>query len=84
VDLKAFLKSMTRSDRSAFAERCRISAGHLHNVAYGTRPCGTELAIAIDRESGGRVSCEELRPDVDWAYLRGGKSSLLTTMRRGG
>jgi DNA-binding transcriptional regulator YdaS (Cro superfamily) len=24
----------------------------------------------IERETGGAVRCEELRPDVDWAYLR--------------
>ena len=30
-----------------------------------------EHAITIERESGGAVRCEDLRPDVDWAYLRG-------------
>lgn len=25
----------------------------------------------IERATGGAVTCEELRPDVDWAYLRG-------------
>lgn len=24
----------------------------------------------IERETNGLVTCEELRPDVDWAYLR--------------
>ena len=28
------------------------------------------LCIKVDRESGGVVRCEDLRPDVDWAYLR--------------
>lgn len=26
---------------------------------------------AIERATGGAVRCEDLRPDVDWAYLRG-------------
>jgi DNA-binding transcriptional regulator YdaS (Cro superfamily) len=26
---------------------------------------------AIERVTGGSVRCEDLRPDVDWAYLRG-------------
>lgn len=25
---------------------------------------------AIERETGGAVTCEEQRPDVDWNYLR--------------
>lgn len=25
----------------------------------------------IERATSGAVTCEELRPDVDWAYLRG-------------
>jgi len=24
----------------------------------------------IERETGGLVTCEQLRPDVDWGYLR--------------
>lgn len=26
---------------------------------------------AIEKATGGLVTCEELRPDVDWGYLRG-------------
>lgn len=29
-----------------------------------------EVCIVIDRETCGAVTCEQLRPDVDWAYLR--------------
>lgn len=25
----------------------------------------------IERATAGKIRCEELRPDVDWAYLRG-------------
>ena len=27
----------------------------------------------IERATGGQVTCEELRPDFDWAFLRGTK-----------
>lgn len=30
-----------------------------------------ERCIDIDRATNGAVRCEDLRPDVDWAYLRG-------------
>ncbi len=70
MQLKAYLRSIPVAAREAFAARCGTSHAHLRNIAYG-KTCGEALAIAIDRESGGRVTVEELRPDVDWAYLRG-------------
>jgi DNA-binding transcriptional regulator YdaS (Cro superfamily) len=71
MDLKAFLETLTLKERDAFAARCQTSAAHLRNVSYGYRPCAEKLAIAIEKESGRAVTCERLRPDVDWAYLRG-------------
>jgi len=29
-----------------------------------------EYCPAIERATGGKVRCEELRPDIDWAVLR--------------
>lgn len=48
----------------------------MNNVAYGLRPCGERLAIDIERQSGGQVTVEELRPDLaeHWAYLRGSRN----------
>lgn len=69
VDFKSYWFSMSVEQRDRFAGRCESSARHLQNVAYG-KTCGEKHAIAIERESGGAVTCESLRPDVDWAYLR--------------
>jgi DNA-binding transcriptional regulator YdaS (Cro superfamily) len=76
MDLKTFWLSMPVPERQAFAERCGTSFGFLRNVAYGQKTCGEKLAIAIERESAGRLRCEQLRPDVDWAYLRGTARAL--------
>ncbi|WP_341674975.1 hypothetical protein [Niveibacterium sp. SC-1] len=70
MELRDFFLGMTAAERLDFARRCRTTPGHLRNVAYG-KPCGENLAIAIDRESAGKVPVETLRPDCDWAYLRG-------------
>lgn len=70
MDLKAFLLALEAPARLALAGRCGTSYGQLRQVAYGARRAGAQLAIAIERESGGVVRCEGLRPDVDWAYLR--------------
>lgn len=37
----------------------------------GARSIPPERCIAIEKVTGGEVRCEHLRPDVDWAYLRG-------------
>ena len=68
--LLEYLKSLTPEQRNDFAGRCKTSIGHLRNVAYGGRPCGEKLAIAIDRESAGGVRAEDCRTDVDWEYIR--------------
>lgn len=71
MKLKAFLETMSLVERKKFAKRCKTSAKHLTNISYGYRPCGESLAIELEKQSGRQVTCEELRPDVDWAYLRG-------------
>lgn len=78
MDLKPFLFAMAMCDRKAFAERCGTTYPHLRNIAYGQKPCGESLAINVERESSGAVRCEELRPDVDWGYLRGSAPSQPT------
>lgn len=83
MDLKEFLKTLSPDEREKFAERCDTSVGHLRNVSHGFRPCGESLAIAIDRESDGKVPVEVSRPDVDWAYLRASKSVPPTRRKAG-
>lgn len=70
MDLKSFLETLSMTEREDFAERCGSTAGHLRNVSYGYRSCAESLAISVERESGRKVRCESLRPDVDWQFLR--------------
>lgn len=39
----------------------------------GKRQLAAEYCPAIERATKGAVTCEELRPEVDWAYLRKSK-----------
>ena len=76
MQLKHYLKTLVAEGKQPgaledFAERCGTSVGQMQHVARGHRRAGESLAINIERESGGVVRCETLRPDVDWAYLRG-------------
>ena len=69
--LRSFLNSLSTDDQRAFAERCNTSVGYLRKCLSTGQNIGEATVIAIERESGGVVRCEQLRPDVDWAYLRG-------------
>jgi DNA-binding transcriptional regulator YdaS (Cro superfamily) len=65
------LRGLSYAELDHFARRTNTSVGHLRNVAGGHKSCGEDLAILIERETEGRVTCEDLRPDVLWSYLRG-------------
>lgn len=71
-----YINSIPEEDREAFAKRCGTSLGYLRQVAYGNRRCRESLAINVERESVRKVLCEELRPDVDWAFLRSSDSQV--------
>jgi DNA-binding transcriptional regulator YdaS (Cro superfamily) len=71
MKLLDYLKSLPVNEREPFAKRCGSSIGHLNNVAYGCRPCNEQLAVEIEKRSARKVTCEELCPDTDWAFIRG-------------
>ena len=73
--LRAFLNSMTTDEQASFASRCNTSIGYLRKGMSIGQLFGESLCINIERESGRKVRCEDLRPDVDWAYLRGTKKA---------
>lgn len=66
MDLKTYFFDLTPDARDAFSARCETSTGHLQNIAYGYRLASTELAVAIERESGGKVTRIEMFPDTYW------------------
>ena len=72
MKLHDYLKSLNPEQRAQFARRCETSVEYLFQLGRGVRSTKIGLAVAIERESGRKVTCEELLPDVDWAYLRRG------------
>lgn len=70
MDLKTYLRSLAGDpERSAFAERCGTTLKYLRMVAYKAKTIGESLALNIERESGGAVRVETLRPDVAWHVI---------------
>ena len=56
---------------SSLASAVGISNAYLSQIKSEKRQASASVCVAIERETAGAVRCEDLRPDVDWAYLRG-------------
>ncbi|EPL7197429.1 transcriptional regulator [Klebsiella michiganensis] len=73
-----------KSSLEAIREACRVVGGQaamsrslgvssptVNQWTTGTRQIPAERCLEIEKATAGTVTCEELRPDIDWAYLRG-------------
>jgi DNA-binding transcriptional regulator YdaS (Cro superfamily) len=69
--LLAYLNSLPLVEQTNFASRCGTSVGYLRKAVSAGQKLGESLCIALERESSRAITCEAIRPDVDWAYLRG-------------
>jgi DNA-binding transcriptional regulator YdaS (Cro superfamily) len=69
-ELQAFLNGLTPAEQVDFARRCATTIGYLRKAISKRQRLGESICIAIERESMRRVICEDLRGDVDWAFLR--------------
>lgn len=47
-----------------------VSKGRISQISRERR-MSADRAIAIEKATDGAVRCEDLMPNVDWAYLRG-------------
>lgn len=65
-----YLNAIPVEARESFAARCGTSFDYLRQVGYGNRACSEKLAINLERESSRMLTCEELCPDADWAFIR--------------
>jgi DNA-binding transcriptional regulator YdaS (Cro superfamily) len=77
--LRDYLNSLAKERRAQFVEACGTSEGYLQKAISIGQKFGGDLCILIERESAGAVTCEYLRPDVDWAYLCTSKVSIPST-----
>lgn len=74
-NLRKFINGLSKVERTRFFEACDTTEGYLRKACSIGQKLGSDLCILIDRESGGAVPCESLRPDIDWAYLRDGQAT---------
>jgi DNA-binding transcriptional regulator YdaS (Cro superfamily) len=72
MELKKYIRLLNKGERESFAESCGATLQHLKFVGYKAKQCSEKLAIRIEQATNGKVTVEELRPDLieQWAYLR--------------
>ncbi len=56
-------------DRAAFAKALNVTYATIGN--WKSRGTPVDRCIDVEKLSRGAVTCEQLRPDIDWGYLRG-------------
>lgn len=74
-ELLKYLRSLEPQAQADFASRCGTTVGYLRKGAYVRAAFAVDLCLAIAVESGGAVKPEQLRPDLDWPYLRAALAS---------
>ena len=60
--------------KAALARLLGVAPVQVTHWAAGKRRVPAARCIDIERVTGGLVKCEELRPDMDWSYLRGNRN----------
>ena len=73
---RTYFKGLTKDERQALAGRVGTSVAYLWQIAYKQRRCNESMAIEIEKASNRAVTVEDLRPDVDWAYVRSSAQSI--------
>lgn len=53
------------------ARLLKVSSPTVSQWKNDGRPIPAARCPTVERATNGAVRCEDLRPDVDWAYLRG-------------
>ncbi|PXW28233.1 transcriptional regulator [Paraburkholderia caballeronis] len=61
--LRTYLNSLPVAEQAAFARRCNTSLGYLRKALSMRSLLGEKLCALLDRESGGAVPRQDLRPD---------------------
>ena len=70
MNLRTYIDQQ-RGQASALGRAIGVTPVLISQWANGHRSVPAERCPAIEKATSGEVTCEELRPDVDWAYLRG-------------
>lgn len=69
--LIAFLEGQPVGYKQELAKALEIEPSYLSRKLSGDRAFTAKDCIAIEKFTRGELRCEDILPDLDWAYLRG-------------
>lgn len=70
MNLKEFC-SEDRGAQTRLAKFVGVQPQLMHQWVNGKRPIPATRCPSIEKATNGIVRCEDLRPDVDWSFIRG-------------
>lgn len=82
MKLHAFLQAQAAGYKSRLATALHRSPSYLSRQLSGTRAFTERDCIEIEKFTEGQVRCEDILPDVDWAYLRASAPAKAQPVRR--
>lgn len=62
--MSAYWDSLGLKQKQAFSDACERKLSYMRHVARDRKIVSAKLAIVIEKESGGKVPKESLRPDL--------------------
>lgn len=68
--LLKYLNQLETAEQTAFAQRCGTTVGYLRKACSIKQQLSEGMCLRIFAESGGEVQPSDIRPGVDWDYLR--------------
>lgn len=74
MSLKTYT-SNKRGKATELAKKIGVPVTLISQWANGVRQIPAERCLEIEKATAGVVRCEDLRPDIDWSYLRGTHSA---------
>lgn len=73
--LLSYLNALPKGERCHFCAACGTTEGYLRKACSVGQTISSDLCIRIERESKRALICEDMRPDVDWAFIRAGTAA---------
>ena len=70
-ELREYIKTLDAAEREAFSAAIGTSIGYLRKAISLGQCLNPAVVVEIERATRGKITAEQLRPDVDWAYVRG-------------
>ncbi|WP_177342669.1 YdaS family helix-turn-helix protein [Pseudomonas sp. JY-Q] len=74
MNLAEFLDALPRGGKKVIALRLGVTPSYLSRLVSGDRSITAERALQIEEVTGGAVSRQELRPDLQWSTPKRAKS----------